>query len=343
MSTTAKNILKNGLVLLAALVLCFLLLEVVLRVALPQNLTFTQFNPILGQELIPNKEVLYANPQTIFSHEYIHPVRINSQSIREDKEYSYDHPDTFRIIVLGSSFSLGLGVPVEDTFEKMFITKAKDFQPDAVLMNIPTIYGVRPPNLFQENEGSLEFRPRPSPLFQLQVRQFLSKHLHSWNFIIKLLNSNVLTNAALTKAGLFASGDKTLFGLSSQEEYERGLRLQTEIVQKAHQYAQQNNITFLVGIVPTKVEIDSRKFREAIHVTPLEPFLERNQIEHDLVQELTQQSIPVVQYSKELKSQNLNNTFYYEIDGHWNKEGHKLVADILFQELQQKGITNVKQ
>ena len=57
MSTTAKNILKNGLVLLATLVLCFLLLEIVLRGTLPQNLTFTQFNPILGQELIPNKEV----------------------------------------------------------------------------------------------------------------------------------------------------------------------------------------------------------------------------------------------------------------------------------------------
>lgn len=38
------------------------------------------------------------------------------------------------------------------------------------------------------------------------------------------------------------------------------------------------------------------------------------------------------------KSRNINNTFYFEIDGHWNEKWHALASEILYGYLIDKGI-----
>src|SRR3989338_7602651 len=119
--------LQNLLTLFVVVIVMLLLAEVVLRLALPQNLLITQYSSELGHELIPSTEITYSSPQGIFTHEYSHPLRINEQGIREDKLYPQDpDSDTFRIAVLGSSFTLGLGVSQEETFEKILERKMNE-------------------------------------------------------------------------------------------------------------------------------------------------------------------------------------------------------------------------
>ena len=36
------------------------------------------------------------------------------------------------------------------------------------------------------------------------------------------------------------------------------------------------------------------------------------------------------------RQKNINNTFYYNIDGHWNQKGHELAADLFYDYLVNK-------
>jgi hypothetical protein len=48
--------------------------------------------------------------------------------------------------------------------------------------------------------------------------------------------------------------------------------------------------------------------------------------------------IPVIDLLPELQARNRDNTFYYEIDAHWNEAGHALVAETLLRELVARGL-----
>lgn len=117
-----KSVLQNLLLLVGVLLLCFLFLEVGLRlwVPLPPHerppISFWQPHPSLGWSLIPNKEGRWEN------QEFSNLIRINSAGFR-DREYSLEKPgDVFRIIILGDSMTEGLQVPLEQTFAKVLET-----------------------------------------------------------------------------------------------------------------------------------------------------------------------------------------------------------------------------
>ncbi len=72
-------------------------------------------DPILGFRLKPNLHTFYQAPNQP-------PISINisSQGFREDKIYPYQKPkNTFRILMLGDSFTEGDEVPADKTFSKL--------------------------------------------------------------------------------------------------------------------------------------------------------------------------------------------------------------------------------
>lgn len=357
------RLLKNFLVLFISLLLIFLFFEVGLRIAYPQDIKFIRFHPYLGHELIPNKETRYSRPALSLHPEYSHSIRINSAGQRENKIYNPETIDTYRIAMLGSSFTLGLGVEQEQTFSKRleqklqnidanyevinfgiqgsapdtqylnFITKVKDYHPDLVIMNIVSCNIANPPSLFKESKGKLTYTPLPEPSMQLKLRSFLSEHFHSWIFLVNLLNSNSFTKNLLVKAGLFAEPKIILCGPTDPETYRQAFSQQSKIVQKIAQFAKQKNIDFLVNIIPIKEQIDSQKHQEAQNQGFVSDFLPVNQPEEDLYHFLQKNPILVIRLSPIFKEKNINNSFYFEIDGHWNSKGHELAAEILYQHL----------
>ncbi len=122
MQGKTKGIFKNLLLLAVILVVFIAVAEIALRLAygLYSNyntemwrysvlLKTASQNPNVSHEHVPNKEAFL----------YGVNVKINSYGFR-DKEYSLEKPDnTYRIIVLGDSFTLGWGVPAEDSYPKL--------------------------------------------------------------------------------------------------------------------------------------------------------------------------------------------------------------------------------
>ncbi len=112
------NFLKNLSLLLFTTVICVLILEVIVRL-------FVSDLPI---EPHP-KDLYIGDPETGF---VLNPgfstviendigraeIRINSQSLREDRDYGEKSPGTFRILLVGDSQTFNGAVPLELTFGK---------------------------------------------------------------------------------------------------------------------------------------------------------------------------------------------------------------------------------
>ena len=74
-----------------------------------------QFDPTYGLAFKPNAE----GWNTSLRGEYSTYIKINSKGLR-GQEYDYRKgEDTYRILVLGDSFTAGLQVPEEATFSKL--------------------------------------------------------------------------------------------------------------------------------------------------------------------------------------------------------------------------------
>ncbi|MEZ4652052.1 MAG: SGNH/GDSL hydrolase family protein [Candidatus Eisenbacteria bacterium] len=107
-------LLANFGLCVAALLLSILAAEAILRRFAPQiaeSRDLSRFHPTLGWELIPG-----ATARSVFPGEFNGVVRVSSQGLL-DREYSLVCPSGMRrIVVLGDSFTAGLGVDASKNF-----------------------------------------------------------------------------------------------------------------------------------------------------------------------------------------------------------------------------------
>ena len=351
----------NLLLLLAVIIIVLFFLEIILRIFWPQNMDITEFDRQVKHKLIPDSEVYSSSPYGDYKNIL---VRISSQGLREDKVYSLGHPGIYRIAMLGSSFTLGSGVPVEQTYPKLLekklqdqgkyevinfavpnygpdkmyldlIARVKYYQPDLVIMNLPTINVVQPSKLIRQDNSTFTFTPPSEPAFSLKVRRWLGQNYHTYIFMVRTLSLNPWTQRWFTKTGLFVESRDSLYGLKSEEEYNEGMKINLAIIEKARQFAQKEGFDFLVAVLPLKEEVDEDKFQEAQVTRPLEPFLVQGQVEMDLMTGLEKNNLPFISYTPTLKEKNLNNSLYFEFDGHLNYLGHEVAAEVLYEYLQE--------
>lgn len=114
-SSKVREIFKGILLAGFSLVLCVGLLEIAVRILEPKEVMryfYSQDDDILHHKFKPNASGRYKT--TEFDTDY----KINSLGLR-DKEYSVQKPpNTFRILMVGDSFTEGDGVYSNETFSK---------------------------------------------------------------------------------------------------------------------------------------------------------------------------------------------------------------------------------
>lgn len=103
-----KALLQNASLALATFLLCFVLLEVVLRFLGYGNLEVYQPDPVLYWRLKPN--------QQCFTKIGRKPVRVNSRGTRGPEFAPAKPPGTFRILSLGDSRTFGWGLAEGETY-----------------------------------------------------------------------------------------------------------------------------------------------------------------------------------------------------------------------------------
>ena len=204
-----KNIAVNVLLVILSLILGLFLIELGSRLLHLHRFraeTFVQPHPELGWSHVPNKEGYYTvegNP--IY-------VKINSKGLR-DREYNYEkRQGTFRILVLGDSFTEAFQVPLEESFPKLledrlnktgghfevinagfggvgtdyellfFEREGRKYRPDLVLLAFfaNDVYdSYRSRKILQDNESPVEYEERG---LIFCMRQFLAQHSDAYNY-----------------------------------------------------------------------------------------------------------------------------------------------------------------
>jgi hypothetical protein len=116
---------------------------------------FWEPDPVLGARLIPGKHGWWTQED----REFLVPVTINHQGLR-DVEHQYTKPPgTFRILVLGDSFVEAMHVPLEATFGHVLQQSLQADQPGAPARRIEVIaagvsgYGTAGETLYFERDG----------------------------------------------------------------------------------------------------------------------------------------------------------------------------------------------
>ncbi|MCP4798929.1 MAG: hypothetical protein GY893_03185 [bacterium] len=116
-------VIKRGFWLIVAVVVSLLWVEVFTRVLLPQSVDSTtdifQDDSVTGFSYIPGAEARSSGR----SHDV--QIKINSLGLRND-EFNIDKKDTFRILVLGNSFSLSYGCEIHESLPASFQKALED-------------------------------------------------------------------------------------------------------------------------------------------------------------------------------------------------------------------------
>ena len=101
-------LIKNTLTVLVSIVIAIALFEIGLRIAGVSNPIFDDYDPVRGVRLRPGKEGWYRKEGLAY-------LSINSMGYRDLEHPQKKPPRSFRIAVLGDSFTEARQVPRENT------------------------------------------------------------------------------------------------------------------------------------------------------------------------------------------------------------------------------------
>ncbi len=351
-----KNKLKllgiNLLLLLGTIIFIFILLEMGLRLFFPQTLSIAQFDQNCGLEMKPNQEIMFYNE--LFIREFGHTVRTNSEGLREDQDYSPEKGDKYRIISIGDSFTFGNGVEVNGTFSKLLEAQLKkdnnnievinfgvsgidlseyyqrlehkgpEYQPDLVLINI-----------FVGNDFNTEVKTEDYvPEIPAQWPYWLASKSHAFKFSYVLTTKyfgKVIYNALLGK-----EKEALPYIYSGNEPYQNNLNSFLKAVPEFNKLAKNNNSGIIYVIIPTREQVDDTLWQKFLSQHGDAEKAQRFLIQEDLKRIFKETGSEYIDLTPYLVQLNQNNSFYYNIDGHFNKEGHRLASLVLYQRLKEK-------
>jgi lysophospholipase L1-like esterase len=322
---------------------------------------FFQYDEMLGWADKPNIEGVHVQK------EWSTQIRINSKGLR-DQEYEYKKPDGIkRVVVLGDSFTWGYGVEEYERFtEVLEDTLLENWQ--VINLGNPA-YGNDQELLIFENEG-VKYNPdlvvvafymndimdnlaigdhdMPRPLFVLNddnkliltnvplprkgednddnvkenvtlflsFRRFMSHHSHAYSFISdRIVSSPDLLNF-FKKIGI-ADKRTTSRGKYGFNHY--NWNLTKAILKEIDAVAKTNNAKTMIVIIPTREQVYKNRDLE---------------INGALIDFGKESNIPVLDLLPEFREHAKNSEqLYFKIDRHWNANGHKLAAELIYDKL----------
>jgi lysophospholipase L1-like esterase len=262
-------------------------------------------NPTLGIEHIPNKTARLQN--TVIS--------INSMGFR-DREYSQEKPaGVYRILVLGSSITLGWGVDYETAYAKVAERKLND---DLQGIRVEVINcGVGNYNAQREVEQFFTRGVRLNPdmvLVSFFMNDLAELEPSEPNFFVKHFQLVVMAwskwNYLATKYGMRENFEQ-LYKRLYREDSKQWLKATSQL-KRLIDYAKEHKIRVLLAVTPDIHDFDKYPF----------------QFIHDMVRKVAQENqIEFIDFFDSLKTKRADELWNMPGDPHPNGSGHRLMAD----------------
>lgn len=344
-----KNFLVNICLLLVVLFFCFLLLELGLRGFYPQALLYVEYNETYCNKLIPNSEFTIYNPQP--QKECSSANSINSQGLRENGEIPYE-TESYRVAFVGDSFVYGFCVEkesgvvevLEEKFEgdidvvnfgvpgwdpaKYFLYIQEEvllFNPDLIIVNILTSNDIMADQIVTFGaEGYTVDTCEKGFLFDF--RRLLASNLHSYKFFVTLWRYS-----ALNPSNYNPQTCPSFIGITSLEEYDQKLNYTLLVMGKIVELSEEIPVIFLLA--PPQQEVDLDIYNSYIEEFGCEPEIGRLRAHDDIMD----YSLEKGWYIFDLAPY-LDNEHYFQMDKHWNEEGHSAVAELVYDFLLNEGL-----
>jgi lysophospholipase L1-like esterase len=331
----SKKLLQNILLSMVVLIIAIGCLEAGARVAaaLLHKTPLMIYSPTIGWKLRPNTSKIFEKS------EFKVWININSKGLR-DKEYTYEKsPDVFRIVALGDSNLFGWGVEEHECFASLLEKWMKDVE--VINMGIPG-YGTDQELIYFKEEGKL-YRP-DMVILQLctndlkEIKRLFIYQKAKPRFIIKN-NQLVLTNVPVTtednKLRIVSFLRWHSYAYSFLEQRVRILKKKfgsigrRECSNKAPVKHNQNDwnteenkrlfIELVKELNRSAAECDAKLLIVNMEATcsELVEMLKVVKDENMMICDISPKIQKIIQHKK----------LTFEHDGHWNTEGHRVIAE----------------
>ncbi len=352
--------LKNFFLLIGSILCCLIALEIFLRLwnpplAKPTIHQIYRASPVFGYELIPGEKGLGVLRNTII---------INSAGFR-DKEYPKEKESgIYRIMVIGDSFTFGMGVNLEDTYVKgikkllqneninlevincgvtgyvmwqnyeVLKRKVLPYKPDLVILGIflNDIYRSKPPyKNINEWKGSNIFKEKQSNGFKSKI--YIRNYIKNLDRIFKFRNRyrrghNYLNTIEERKKYLIKSSPNWLTIMYGKLEKRKYIEFE-DTLNKFVETAKNVHCRVLIAYIPDSVQLHDSEGQEINRFIKL----------------ICQKSgIPFVDITPKFEMEsNPSSLYLFPLDPHTSPKGHQLIAESIVEKIRETGILeNVK-
>ena len=361
-----KQILPNILLLFLSITVSLFIIEIVVRQMNHEQFVKNSLYVISDYSIFvykPNTHIRFER------EEFTTDVKINSKGIRD---YGYDYEkreDVKRIEMFGDSFIAAFQVPLEKSVSKKLENKLNKnskenftyevlnmglsgagptpqvlllekegikYNPDIVILNLYIgndfvkvdfgVSGVIPKEIF-ENNNNLE-----NVNFEVTKVQMLKNFIFRNYFTYSYLKGTLDT--VKSKGAYEAYPELNIYKEQYPEYVKKNLEKLKIILKHLKSYTDEKEIKLLVVLIPTKEQADERKFSEMMDKYQLD----KSQLEIKKAQKIflefgEKNDITMLDMLPGFSKRNKNNTFYFEIDGHWNERGHELASNLIYKKL----------
>lgn len=204
-------------------------------------------------------------------------------------------------------------------------------------------------NLFDVENNTLIQNPPQKITTILKLRNFISWHSHIYALIYRSVIDNQNLRNLLIKAGLLnppykepsTDFDSLIYQNSYNADFKYSVNKTALLLNKIEEMSNNNHIKFILLISPSKEQVDGTAMKDYISKMNLNiSELNVTLVQDTIKTSLRKSNITILDSLEQFKKNNINNTFYYSIDLHWNTKGHELVADILSERLIKPGLVS---
>ncbi|MFC1690825.1 hypothetical protein ACFL0W_01480 [Nanoarchaeota archaeon] len=252
--------------------------------------------------------------------------------------------------------NFGLGATGTGQQLSYFENKAKYYSPDMVILefsvandwaNNEGAYKKLPYYTLENNTLKLNnFPPKEIELteitysFPLNIHVFFSNNLYTYNFLYKRLLSikfirQILLKSDFTRKGLaFLSVE--MFNANASY-YQDSYLVTRALIDAFAKSAKEINSSFYVLIVPTKEQVYEQDWQAVVNANDLGFELDRdlptNKLS-EICEDLNLSCINLLPVFREKASK--GNRFHFHLDAHPTGSGHRIIAEVIYEQLLKK-------
>ena len=314
--------------------------------------------------MVPNLKYIHER-----EGEFKNYIYLNSKGLR-DYEYPYEKNNSiYRIAIVGDSFTDATQVQFNETIPKIIENELRKNSSNYEVINFGFGGFGLIPEAVMIKEEVLKYSPNIIVLNyfvgnDLNKIEYGSFNQFSDKFWIDLDNESLIkqtyylsTNTKilsfLTRNSMIYffikkfknHRDKNAYGDSSlrlnqiyEINYSSNLDKNLNTTRFIFNYLKTNlareNIIFLVVIIPTKEQVDAELFNKIlVYNNKTIEEVDEDKLQREIKNILNDLNIQYLDLLPELRKENINNTFYYPIDGHFNKLGYQKAAELTLNKL----------